>query len=166
MMRFCKLKNKKLNRIEARLIKCADFLTDLQSFPKYQKYFVKKEEDNKNWYEQVGNVESFYMYQQLSIGQEQPVYGLCQYIHFRRRGYDDGVTIFGLYPVDDDGKINGLLKGVRLIEGDKDAAVREILDTGMKGWGRQFLAGQMIYMDLNDLKSYVNEQVEEKQSLK
>ena len=163
-MRLCKLKKniKIYNRIEARLIKCADFLTDLKSIQKYKKYFVTEKEDKNNWYKMIDAVRSFYVYQDLSLGQETPVYGICQYAHFRRKKYDDGVTIFGVYPVDENGNINGLLRGTRLIEGDFPNAVTEIENTGIKGWGRLFLTGDKIYEDLNSLKTYINKYIEDK----
>ena len=166
MTKLRKLKKKRnikiCNRIEARLIKCADLLTDLKSLQKYKKYFVTEKEDKNNWYKQEDAVRTFYVYQELSEGQEIPIYGICQYVHFRRKGYDDGVTIFGVYPVDEDGNISGLLRGVKVVEGTLQEGVDEITDKGIKGWGRLFLTGLQPTTNFNELKEYVNSFIQER----
>jgi hypothetical protein len=161
------LKNKKviqLNCIKKRLRRkliIASLQEDLKKFNQFKKYFTTENEDENNSYKEMA-YDEFYVYQDPSLGIENPIFGMCQCVCMRRKGYDDPVSLAGLYKVDDNGNVVGAMIGYDKVEGSISELRKKIKDNGIKGYGKLFLVGDEFYKNFDKIKDYAEQQIKNK----
>ena len=147
-------------RLRRKLI-IASLQEDLKKFKQFKKYFITENEDKQNFYKEEA-YDEFYVYQDLSLGMENPIFGICQCVCMRRKGYDDPISLAGVYRVDDNGEIIGTLIGYDKVEGPLPKLRDKIKNNGIKGYGKLFLTGNDFYTDFNELKDYAEQQIKNK----
>ena len=178
--------NSEKNKIQKRIILSnlqyfASLLTDIENMNRFKKYFVTKEQANINienkkqnnepiyaedgdWYEH-GEEIKFYVYQDPPIGVTNILYGEVTIIEFLRRGYDDVISIAGIYSVDENTGITDETKlmGVYIFEGLTIMQVfQEINEHGIRGYGKLYITGGRRFVDFDKLYKYSIEQVNKK----
>lgn len=163
---------KKFTQKILRNIKIAYFIDDLQNIDAYKKYFFTEEDAKKwkeengktrnDWYKPVGEPFEFYIYENLGLEGTNPQYGICKCQNFKRLGYDDPVTLCGVYNTDESGTETGGLVSTLEFEGNIRNALNEIKNNGLSINGKTYLTGDTIYTDFSMLQDYVNKFIEER----
>ena len=183
--------NKIKNIIKRRMflafrMKIADIMNDLKTFDKFKKYFVTKEEADKklkelqeqqknnedtridsediDWYEPMNKLKEFYVY---SLDNNEINIGKCFLLDFMRRGYDDFITLGGLYNVDNNGKETGNMIGYKIIENkDINSSIPTIQEEGIKGYGKTYFPMKTINVTFSQIQNFaktkLNKILEEK----
>jgi hypothetical protein len=163
------------------MIKTANLENDLRKKPELEKYFVTEEkaklkldvynEEKKkgkrkpyyssdyDWYKVEGESEDFYLYQDFCVAISDILYARCKVLQLNRRGYDDPVSIAGLYEADGDNLIGyKIFKGYTYTE-----VMREISKYGIHDEkGRHYICNETIYNDFYELKEVAIDSVTNK----
>ena len=185
-----KLSTKIIKRIESYLNfysieKTASLVEDLQKEKDLQKYFVSEEEakeklkqyeakkkknpDTKyyasdyDWYKVEGESPDFYLYQDFSIGISNILYARCKVLQLNRCGYDDPVSIAGLYEAED--TTNTLIGYKIFYDSTYMDAVDNIREYGIYDKEKHhYLCNKKVYYDFNMLKEVAMQFVNNKDS--
>jgi len=80
----------------------------------------------------------------------------------RRKGYDDPVSLAGVYQIDDNGNVDERLRGYKKFDGSLDELEKKIISEGIKGYGKLYLTGGRIFYNFDQLKDYAKTQVKDK----
>jgi len=169
-------------------LKIADIMNDLKTFDKFKKYFVEKNEadeklkelqeqqkndenvriDSKDidWYEPMNKIREFYVY---SLDKDEVNIGKCYLLDFMRRGYDDFVTLGGLYKTDSSGKEIGSIIGYKIMEKqDINGSIPIIQNEGIKGYGKTYYPMNNITATFSQIQNFAKTKLkkilEEKQN--
>ena len=159
-----------------------------KEFPKFKQYFVTKEQaiekmdelkeksrkdenfkiipEDGNWYEQSNELR-FYLYQDPPNGLTHIralLFAECIILEFLRRGYDDVVSIAGLFPVDYNTNITNenLLIGYDIESCHAVELQEKIGKYGMYGYGKLYLTNNKFYANFKDLKNDIKDILKEK----